>query len=101
MKVARTVLRGGWCSNALSLPDSVYTLQQAARRSWRIGQKLDVDVYFLGYANTAQTACLALMAEKIAVSQSTSGDMPDTGLDVLNPNGDSVEVALAKRMLAK
>jgi hypothetical protein len=55
----------------------------------------------LGYANTAQTACLALMAEKIAVSQSTSGDMPDTGLDVLNPNGDSVEVALAKRMLAK
>ena len=80
---------------------SVYTLQQAARRSWRIGQKLDVDVYFLGYANTAQTACLALMAEKIAVSQSTSGDMPDTGLDVLNPNGDSVEVALAKRMLAK
>jgi hypothetical protein len=27
--------------------------------------------------------------------------MPDTGLDVLNPNGDSVEVALAKRMLEK
>ncbi|WP_287602404.1 DEAD/DEAH box helicase [Thiothrix sp.] len=80
---------------------SVYTLQQAARRSWRIGQKLDVDVHFLGYAETAQTACLALMAEKIAVSQSTSGDMPDTGLDVLNPNGDSIEVALAKRMLNK
>lgn len=80
---------------------SVYTLQQAARRSWRIGQRSDVDVYFLGYAGTAQTACLALMAEKIAVSQSTSGDMPDTGLDVLNPNGDSIEVALAKRMLNK
>jgi superfamily II DNA or RNA helicase len=80
---------------------SVYTLQQAARRSWRIGQRSAVDVHFLGYANTAQTACLALMAEKIAVSQSTSGDMPDTGLDVLNPNGDSVEVALAKRMLDK
>lgn len=80
---------------------NVYTLQQAARRSWRIGQRLDVEVFFLGYADTAQTACLALMAEKIAVSQSTSGDMPDTGLDVLNPNGDSVEVALAKRMLEK
>ena len=79
---------------------NVYTLQQAARRSWRIGQRLDVDVYFLGYADTAQTACLALMAEKIAVSQSTSGDMPDTGLDSLNPNGDSVEVALARRMLS-
>lgn len=80
---------------------SVYTLQQASRRSWRIGQKSAVDVHFLGYANTAQTACLALMAEKISVSQSTSGDMPDTGLDVLNPNGDSIEVALAKRMLRK
>ncbi|UJS26421.1 DEAD/DEAH box helicase [Thiothrix winogradskyi] len=80
---------------------NVYTLQQAARRSWRIGQRLDVEVFFLGYADTAQTACLALMAEKIAISQSTSGDMPDTGLDVLNPNGDSVEVALAKRMLEK
>ncbi|MDD5395016.1 MAG: DEAD/DEAH box helicase [Thiothrix sp.] len=78
---------------------NVYTLQQAARRSWRIGQRLDVDVYYLGYAETAQTACLALMAEKIAVSQSTSGDMPDSGLDSLNPNGDSVEVALARRML--
>ena len=80
---------------------NVYTLQQAARRSWRIGQRSAVDVYFLGYAETAQSACLALMAEKIAVSQSTSGDMPDTGLDVLNPNGDSIEVELAKRMLAK
>ncbi len=80
---------------------SVYTLQQAVRRSWRIGQRSAVDVYFLGYAETAQSACLALMAEKIAVSQSTSGDMPDTGLDVLNPNGDSIEVELAKRMLAK
>jgi SNF2 family DNA or RNA helicase len=78
---------------------NVYTLQQAARRSWRVGQRLDVDVYYLGYAETAQTACLALMAEKIAVSQSTSGDMPDSGLDSLNPNGDSVEVALARRML--
>ncbi|HRJ52224.1 MAG TPA: SNF2-related protein [Candidatus Thiothrix moscowensis] len=78
---------------------NVYSLQQAARRSWRIGQRVAVNVYFLGYEQTAQTACLALMAEKIAVSQSTSGDMPDTGLDVLNPNGDSVEMALAKRML--
>jgi len=36
------------------------------------------------------------MAKKIVVSQSTSGTMPDTGLDILNQEGDSVEVALAK-----
>jgi len=78
---------------------NVYTLQQAARRSWRIGQKLPVDVHFLGYRDTTQVSCLTLMAKKIAVSQSTSGDMPDTGLDVLNQDGDSIEVALAKQLL--
>lgn len=79
---------------------NVYTVQQASRRSWRIGQKLDVDVYYLGYDDTAQITCLTLMAKKIAVSQSTSGDMPDTGLDVLNQDGDSMEVALAKQLIA-
>lgn len=78
---------------------NVYTLQQAARRSWRIGQKEPVEVHFLGYAGTAQMQCLSLMAQKIAVSQSTSGDMPDSGLDILNQSGDSLEVALAKRLV--
>ena len=78
---------------------NVYTLQQASRRSWRIGQKQAVEVQFLGYAGSAQMECLRLMAKKIAVSQSTSGDMPDSGLDVLNDAGDSIEVALAKRLL--
>jgi len=75
-------------------------LQQASRRSWRIGQKEDVDVYYLGYANSAQITCLSLMAKKIAVSQSTSGDVPDTGLDILNQDGDSVEVALARQLIS-
>ena len=77
---------------------NVYTVQQASRRSWRIGQKQDVVVYFLGYEASAQSACLELMAKKIAVSQSTSGDMPDTGLDILNQGGDSIEVALARQL---
>jgi hypothetical protein len=58
-----------------------------------------VDVHFLGYQDTAQIACLKLMAQKIAVAQSTAGEMPDTGLDVLNQGGDSVEVALAKQLV--
>ncbi len=79
---------------------NVYTLQQAARRSWRIGQRCDVEVYFLGFLGTAQISCLQLMATKIAVSQSTSGEMPETGLDVLNEGGDSIEVELARQLLA-
>ncbi|MDH1209458.1 helicase-related protein [Pseudomonas chengduensis] len=79
---------------------NVYSLQQAARRSWRIGQKLAVKVIYLGYAATSQMACLALMARKIMVSQSTSGDVPESGLEVLNQDGDSVEVALARQLVA-
>jgi SNF2 family DNA or RNA helicase len=80
---------------------NVYTVQQAARRSWRIGQKNEVKVLFLGYTGSSQMECLRLMAKKIAVSQSTSGDMPESGLDVLNDAGDSLEVALAKKLLSE
>lgn len=45
-------------------------------------------------------ACLDLMARKIAVAQSTAGDLPESGLDILNSDGDSVEIALAKQLMA-
>lgn len=63
-------------------------MQQVARRSWRIDQKQPVRVIYLG-----------LMVRKIMVSQSTSGDVPESGLDVLNQDGDSVEVALARQLV--
>lgn len=78
---------------------NVYTLMQAARRSWRIGQREPVEVTFLGYEGTAQMQCLRLMSEKIAVSQSTAGDIPESGLDSLNQRGDSIEVALARELV--
>lgn len=78
---------------------NVYTLQQAAKRSWRIGQKEAVRVVFLGYIGTAQIQCLRLMAKKIAVSQSTSGEMPESGLEILNQEDDSIEMALAKQLI--
>lgn len=79
---------------------NVYTLQQAARRSWRIGQKHPVRVVFFGYVGSSQITCLQLMAKKIAVAQSTSGDVPESGLDALNQDGDSVEMALARQLIA-
>lgn len=78
---------------------NVYTLLQASKRSWRIGQREPVKVVFLGYAGTTQIGCLQLMAKKIAVSQSTAGEMPESGLDSLNQDGDSIEVALAKQLI--
>jgi hypothetical protein len=79
---------------------NVYTLQQASRRSWRIGQTQPVKVIFMGYQNSSQISCLKLMAKKIAVSQSTSGDIPESGLDSLNSDGDSIEMALARQLVA-
>lgn len=78
---------------------NVYTLQQAARRSWRIGQRQAVRVVFFGYVGSSQIACLRLMAQKIAVAQSTSGDIPESGLTVLNHHGASMEEALARKLI--
>lgn len=55
---------------------------------------------FLGYAGSCQITCLQLMAKKVAVAQSTSGDMPDSGLNSLNQDGDSVEMTLARQLIA-
>ena len=78
---------------------SVYTLQQASRRSWRLGQKQPVKVFFSGYRDTMQEECLKLMQAKITVAQSTAGESPSTGLDILNQNDESVEIALSKKLL--
>lgn len=58
-------------------------------------------MHFLGYGDTARIECLRLKTKKIAVAQSTSGDMPETGLNVPNQDGDSIVMALAKRLAAR
>ena len=59
--------------------------------------KRNLKMYFLSCSGSVQMACLSLIAKRVAVSQFTSGDMLDTGLDALNQDGDSFEVALAKQ----
>jgi len=59
-----------------------------------------VRVVFFGYAGNSQITCLQLMAKKIAVAQSTSGDMPDSDLDSLNQDGDLVKMTLARQLIA-
>jgi len=57
-------------------------------------------VVFFGYADTSQITCLQLMAKKIAAAQSISRDVPESGLDSLNQDGDSVEMVLARQIIA-
>ena len=77
---------------------NVYTAMQAMRRSWRIGQKNHVDIFFICYSESAQQICLSLMSEKIKVTQSSSGKMPDSGLESLNSKGDDIQTAVAKQL---
>ena len=46
----------------------LFTLRQASRRSWRIGQKHPCRVYFLYYQATMQARAMALMAQKLDAS---------------------------------
>jgi len=82
---------------------NVYTVAQASRRSWRIGQKDAVKVYYACYEESAQVDCLELMAKKIKTALSTMGVMPETGLDVFDEEESeaSLTEALAKQLLQK
>lgn len=56
---------------------NIFTLRQAARRSWRIGQTKPVRVYFFCYGGTMQEVALSLIAKKIEVALVVEGDLPE------------------------
>jgi len=56
---------------------NVFTLRQAARRSWRIGQQKPVRVYFFCYEGTMQEVALSLIAKKLEVALIVEGDLPE------------------------
>ena len=59
---------------------SVYTMRQASRRSWRIGQTQPVQVVFMAYRNTLQADALQLVAKKLQSSLAVEGELPEDGL---------------------
>jgi hypothetical protein len=78
---------------------SVYVLRQASRRSWRIGQRLPVEVTFLTYAGTLQAEALGLVAAKTRASLAVEGELPEEGLAALGDDGGDVYLALARRLV--
>jgi hypothetical protein len=82
----------------MAIDYSVYTVLQASRRSWRIGQTEPVKVYYFAYEETIQADALRLVAAKVAAALRVNGDTVDTdGLADLDEmaSGDLVS-ALAK-----
>lgn len=58
----------------MAIDYSVYTVLQASRRSWRIGQTCPVKVYYFAYKNSLQEDALQLVASKIAAALRVNGD---------------------------
>jgi hypothetical protein len=79
---------------------SIYTLRQASRRSWRIGQKKNVNVKFFYYAGTMQEACLRLMGKKLLVSLAMEGKFASDGLQAID-GGDDILMAMARELVTE
>jgi hypothetical protein len=67
---------------------SLFTLRQASRRSWRIGQKHAVRVKFLMYAGTVQETQIRLMGKKLLVAMMMEGKFSGEGLDGFEEDDD-------------
>jgi hypothetical protein len=79
---------------------SIYTLRQASRRSWRIGQWSNVNVKFFYYAGTMQEACLRLMGKKLLVSLAVEGKFASDGLQAID-EGDDILMAMARELVTE
>lgn len=77
---------------------STYTLRQAAKRSWRIGQTKPVKVIFMVYKNTLQYNALALMGNKMEAAMNIEGQFSEDGLRALASNYDML-TELAKSLI--
>jgi len=78
---------------------SVFTLRQASRRSWRIGQKEPVRVYYLSYADSMQATALSLIAAKLETALTVEGDLSDGGLAALAQSANSMLIELARSLV--
>ncbi len=78
---------------------SVYTMRQASRRSWRIGQTRPVKAVFMAYRNTLQADALKLVAQKLQSSLAVEGELPDDGLAAYGDDGDDLMLALARKLV--
>ena len=77
---------------------SVYTMRQASRRSWRIGQRLPVRVVYLAYRGTLQTQALTLVAKKLQASLAVEGELTEDGLASFGDDGEDLLLALARTL---
>lgn len=67
---------------------NIFTMRQASRRSWRLGQTHPIQVYFMYYRDTIQEQALSLMATKLQASMAIEGKFSEEGLRAMSNNED-------------
>lgn len=77
---------------------NIFSLRQAARRSWRIGQDKPVKVLFFCYEETMQALALSLIAKKLEVALMVEGDLPE-GLAEYSISGSSILEEMGKALI--
>ncbi len=77
---------------------SIFTLRQASRRSWRIGQRQPVVVHYLYYRPTMQERAMQLMGSKLEASLAIEGKFSEEGLLAMT-QGEDMTTAMARALV--
>lgn len=80
---------------------NLFTLRQAARRSWRIGQKQTCRIVYFHYAGTMQDRAMSLMGKKLTAAQALEGTFSSEGLVAMAGEDANVEIALARSLVER
>jgi hypothetical protein len=80
---------------------NLFTLRQASRRSWRIGQTEPCRVVYLYYESTMQDRAMALMGKKLTAAQALEGVFSGEGLAALAGEDANMEIALARSLVER
>ena len=79
---------------------NIFTMRQAAKRAWRIGQLKECEVHSIAYAGTHQATVLQLIGSKMNVSQTTEGRL-STGNDIASEAEDeNMQIQMARAILS-
>jgi hypothetical protein len=78
---------------------NLFTLRQASRRSWRIGQTKECRVVYLYYERTMQERAIGLMGKKLTAAQALEGKFSSEGLAAMAGEDANMEIALARSLV--
>jgi SNF2 family DNA or RNA helicase len=80
---------------------NLFTLRQASRRSWRIGQNEACRIVYLHYQSTMQERAMTLMGKKLTAAQALEGTFSSEGLVALAGEDANMEMALARSLVER